>query len=226
MRTLEGSNRIRNGLAGIVIVLLVIGVGQSFASVPMLFATPTYYGEFKDSAGINPGDKVRIAGMDVGLVRSLKIDGDKVEVGFGLGGHQIGTDSHLGIRTETILGKRVLEIEPRGSKILRPDGVLVVSIDDHENANLTLLVEQVRTNAQAIGQIAEGQGMIAAELAARARQDSVHETEITAQRAALQQTAADLRAVRLKAAGIKAAIGAGAVTAWEIARHLLPSLAP
>jgi len=50
MRTLEGSNRIRNGLAGIVIVLLVIGVGQSFASVPMLFATPTYYGEFKDSA--------------------------------------------------------------------------------------------------------------------------------------------------------------------------------
>ena len=126
MRTLEGSNRIRNGLAGIVIVLLVIGVGQSFASVPMLFATPTYYGEFKDSAGINPGDKVRIAGMDVGLVRSLKIDGDKVEVGFGLGGHQIGTDSHLGIRTETILGKRVLEIEPRGSKILRPDGVLPV----------------------------------------------------------------------------------------------------
>ena len=126
MRTLEGSNRIRNGLAGIVIVLLVIGVGQSFASVPMLFATPTYYGEFKDSAGINPGDKVRIAGMDVGLVRSLKIDGDKVEVGFGLGGHQIGTDSHLGIRTETILGKRVLEVEPRGSKILRPDGVLPV----------------------------------------------------------------------------------------------------
>lgn len=122
MRTLEGSNRIRNGLAGIVIVLLVIGVGQSFASVPMLFATPTYYGEFKDSAGINPGDKVRIAGMDVGLVRSLKIDGDKVEVGFGLGGHQIGTDSHLGIRTETILGKRVLEIEPRGSKTLPPAG--------------------------------------------------------------------------------------------------------
>lgn len=94
------------------------------------------------------------------------------------------------------------------------------------NANLTLLVEQVRTNAQAIGQIAEGQGMIAAELAARARQDSVYETEITAQRAALQQTAADLRTVRLKAAGIKAAIGAGAVTAWEIARHLFPSLAP
>ena len=76
MRTLEGSNRVRNGLAGILIVLLVIGLGQSFASVPMLFATPTYYAQFSDSAGINRGDKVRIAGMDVGTVRSLKIDGD------------------------------------------------------------------------------------------------------------------------------------------------------
>ena len=41
MRTLEGSNRVRNGLMGILILLLVIGVGQSFASVPMLFAQPT-----------------------------------------------------------------------------------------------------------------------------------------------------------------------------------------
>ena len=49
MRTLEGSNRIRNGVVGIMIVILVIGVGQSFASVPMLFAQPTYYGQFTDS---------------------------------------------------------------------------------------------------------------------------------------------------------------------------------
>ena len=38
MRVLEGSNRVRNGLMGILILLLVIGVGQSFASVPVLFA--------------------------------------------------------------------------------------------------------------------------------------------------------------------------------------------
>ena len=64
MRVLEGSNRVRNGLMGILIVILVIGVGQSFASVPMLFATPTYYAEFSDTGGLNNGDKVRIAGVD------------------------------------------------------------------------------------------------------------------------------------------------------------------
>ena len=114
MRTLEGSNRVRNGLMGILILLLVIGVGQSFASVPMLFAQPTYYAQFSDTGGLSGGDKVRIAGVDVGQVRSLEIDGDKVVIGYSLDGTQIGTESRAAIRTDTILGRKNLEIEPRG----------------------------------------------------------------------------------------------------------------
>jgi len=124
MRTLEGSNRVRNGLMGILVLLLVLGVGQSFASVPMLFATPTYYAQFSDTGGINGGDKVRIAGVDVGRVRSMKIDGDKVVIGFSLGGTQIGKQSRASIRTDTILGRRNIEIEPRGTDPLRANAVL------------------------------------------------------------------------------------------------------
>lgn len=124
MRTLEGSNRVRGGLMGIIILIIVIGVGQSFASVPMLFASPTYYAYFSDTGGIGTGDKVRIAGVDVGDVRSMEIEGDKVKIGFGLGGTQIGTDSRAAIRTDTILGRRTMEIEPRGSDPLRANGVL------------------------------------------------------------------------------------------------------
>jgi phospholipid/cholesterol/gamma-HCH transport system substrate-binding protein len=124
MRTLEGSNRLRNGLLGIIVVVLVIGVGQSFASVPMLFASPTYYAQFADTGGIGPGDKVRIAGVDVGRVRSMAIDGDKVKIGYSLGGTQIGTESRAAIRTDTILGRRNMEIEPRGSDPLRANQVL------------------------------------------------------------------------------------------------------
>ncbi len=124
MRTLEGSNRVRNGVMGIIILLIVIGVGQSFASVPMLFATPTYYAQFSDTGGLNNGDKVRIAGMDVGQVRSMEIDGDKVVIGYSLDGTQIGTESRAAIRTDTILGRRNVEIEPRGSTALKANGVL------------------------------------------------------------------------------------------------------
>lgn len=79
---------------------------------------------------------------------------------------------------------------------------------------------------QAMGDVSENQGVIARELAARARQDSIHETEITAQRAALAKTNADLSAVRLKAAAIKAGLGAGAIAVWEAAKHLFPLLSP
>ena len=124
MRTLEGSNRIRNGFLGILILVLVIGVGQSFASVPMLFATPKFYAQFTDTGGLNPGDKVRIAGVDVGEVRSTEIQGDRVIIGYSLGGAKIGTESRANIRTDTILGRKNLEIEPRGSTPLSANGVL------------------------------------------------------------------------------------------------------
>ncbi len=124
MRVLEGSNRVRGGLMGIILLVIVIGVGQSFASVPMLFAKPTYYAQFGDTGGITPGDKVRIAGVDVGEVLKTEIEGDKVVVGFTLGGTQIGSDSRAAIRTDTILGRRNIEIEPRGSTALEANGIL------------------------------------------------------------------------------------------------------
>jgi len=126
MRPLEGGSKVRNGLMGIIILVLVVGVGQSFASVPMLFAQPTYYAHFRDTGGIRPGDKVRIAGVNVGQVRSTEIDGDKVKVGFTLNGTQIGTESRAAIRTDTILGRKNIEIEPRGSQPLQADGVLPI----------------------------------------------------------------------------------------------------
>src|SRR5882757_3268057 len=124
MRTLEGSNRVRNGVMGIILLVVAIGVGQSFASVPMLFATPTYYAQFSDTGGLNKSDKVRIAGVDVGKVRSMSIDGDKVVIGFGLDGTQIGKGTRASIRTDTILGRRNIELEPKGSTGLKPNGVL------------------------------------------------------------------------------------------------------
>jgi phospholipid/cholesterol/gamma-HCH transport system substrate-binding protein len=108
----------------LVLVLLVTGVGQSFTSVPMLFAQPRYYGEFSDSGALRAGDKVRIAGMDVGTVQDLTLATGHVVVRFTLDGNPIGTQSRLSIRTDTILGRKVLEVEPRGEEPLRPGGTV------------------------------------------------------------------------------------------------------
>ena len=124
MRTLEPANRRRIGLMGLIVTVLAVGVGQSLTSIPQLFAQPSYYGQFTDSGQLNKGDKVRIAGVDVGQVLAIKIDGDHVLMKFSTGSDTIGTESRLAIKTDTILGKKVLEIEPRGTQTLRPNGVL------------------------------------------------------------------------------------------------------
>ena len=127
MMTIQGADRVKTGLLGLLILIMVVGVGQAFASIPMLFAKPMYYADFADAAGAAPGDKVRISGMTVGQIKSLKIDGDKVRVGFILGDHRIGADSLVSIRTDTILGKRAMEIDPRGTKPLPVNGTLPLS---------------------------------------------------------------------------------------------------
>ncbi|MDI3313025.1 MAG: MCE family protein [Mycobacterium sp.] len=124
MRTLEPPNRLRIGLMGITVTVLLTAVGQSLTSVPMLFAQPSYYGQFTDTGGVNTNDKVRISGVDVGIVEALTIAGDHILIKFSTGGTPIGTQSRLAIKTDTILGKKVLEIEPRGAQALRPGSVL------------------------------------------------------------------------------------------------------
>jgi len=126
LRTLEPPNRVRIGALAIAVAVLVVGVGQSFSSLPMLFATASYYGQFTDSGGLNKNDKVRIVGMDVGTVQDVKIDGDHVVMKFTAGTRTIGTESRLAIKTDTILGKKVLEIEPRGTQPLRPNATLPI----------------------------------------------------------------------------------------------------
>ncbi len=64
--------------------------------------------------------------MDVGTVQDMSIDGDHILMKFTTGTHTIGTESRVSIRTDTLLGKKVLEIEPRGAKRMRPNDVLPV----------------------------------------------------------------------------------------------------
>ncbi|MGZ4528248.1 MAG: MCE family protein [Mycobacterium sp.] len=124
MRTLTEFNRSRVGLMGITVLVLVVAVGQSFTSIPMMFASPSYYGQFTDTGQLNKGDKVRISGVNVGKVEAFDIDGDHVLIKFSIGPNTIGSESRLAIKTDTILGKKVLEIEPRGAQTLRPGAVL------------------------------------------------------------------------------------------------------
>ncbi len=116
MRTLEPPNRVRIGLMGILVTAARHRRrAEHHQRARCSTAKPEYYGQFTDTGGLSTGDKVRIAGVDVGKVESLKIDGDHILVKFNIGTQKIGTESRLAIKTDTILGKKVLEDRGRGA---------------------------------------------------------------------------------------------------------------
>ncbi len=62
---------------------------------------------------------MEIAGGERRAERSLAIRGNRVLIRFSLPGKTIGMQSRAAIRTDTILGRKNLEIEPRGSGPLK-----------------------------------------------------------------------------------------------------------
>jgi phospholipid/cholesterol/gamma-HCH transport system substrate-binding protein len=88
--------------------------------LPLIGGGETYTAAFTEAGGLKPDDPVRIAGVRVGKVQSVELEGDHVKVTF-----RVKTDSQFGdetgaaIRINTLLGAMYLALEPAGSGQLK-----------------------------------------------------------------------------------------------------------
>ena len=58
---------------------------------------------------------MRVSGLSVGRVSGVKLDGTKVLVDFTVrNGVELGDRTEAAIKTETVLGTKMLELTPRG----------------------------------------------------------------------------------------------------------------
>lgn len=98
-------------------VLAVMLVGAFRAQdLPLIGGGDTYYANFSEAGGLKVDDEVRIAGVRVGNVESIELDGDQVRVGFRVKtDSQFGPDSGAAIKVKTLLGDMFLALEPAGS---------------------------------------------------------------------------------------------------------------
>jgi phospholipid/cholesterol/gamma-HCH transport system substrate-binding protein len=84
--------------------------------LPLIGGGDTYTAAFTEAGGLKPDDPVRIAGVRVGKVEKIELEGDHVKVTF-----RVKTDSEFGdetgaaIRINTLLGAMYLALEPKGS---------------------------------------------------------------------------------------------------------------
>lgn len=116
-RPLESYNKTWLGFAAAGVVAVVIG---SMLVVHLVGVGYRHYtAEFLQAASLRAGNPITIAGIPVGTVTSMKLDGDHVEAGLKVRDDVVlGKDSKAEIRVATILGSRYVAIEPGGPDAL------------------------------------------------------------------------------------------------------------
>ena len=98
-----------------VVALLVLSAFRA-QDLPVIGGGDTYYAAFAESGGLKPNDEVRIAGVRVGKVESVELDGDHVQVAFRVDTDSgFGADTRASIKVKTLLGAMYLALEPAGS---------------------------------------------------------------------------------------------------------------
>ncbi len=97
------------GMAGV--ALLVFGA----FSLTLLQGGTVYHAAFTEAGGLKPGEDVRVAGVKVGKVKSVTLEGDHVRVTFTASHVRFGTLSRVSIKLATILGSHYLDVQPAGA---------------------------------------------------------------------------------------------------------------
>lgn len=153
------------GIAGLAAIALVLLGAFNAASLPIIGGGQNYAADFTEAGGLRSGDEVRIAGVRVGKVTDITLDGNKVNVDFRITEDvAFGPESGASIRMRTLLGQKFLSLEPRGRGQM-PEGTTIptsrtVSSYDIINAfsDLTETTERIDTK-----QLATSLDTIAAE---------------------------------------------------------------
>jgi len=90
--------------------------------LPLIGGGDTYYASFSEAGGLKANDEVRVAGVRVGKVQAVELDGDHVRVEFTVDrGVDFGRTTAAAIKVKTLLGAMYLGLEPNGSGQL-PEG--------------------------------------------------------------------------------------------------------
>jgi phospholipid/cholesterol/gamma-HCH transport system substrate-binding protein len=120
IKPIRERNPIAVALAGLAI-LAVIALGIYFsADLPLIGGGTGYTAYFAEAAGLQPGNEVRIAGVTVGQVTGVSLDGDKVAVTFRVKGAWVGDRTTAAIDIKTVLGDKYLALDPLGSAPQNP----------------------------------------------------------------------------------------------------------
>ena len=142
----RGLKLIRTGFIGVVLAILIILVGLSPETLTSMATSIRYQAQFADAGGMTAGNDVTIAGIKVGSISDVSLQGRNALVTFVVDSTvELGSDTKAHVRTGTLLGERVLTLESAGDDTMHPMDVIPVS-RTASPYSLTEAVSELTTN--------------------------------------------------------------------------------
>jgi phospholipid/cholesterol/gamma-HCH transport system substrate-binding protein len=155
------SREVRVGLFLVVAFLILIVLFELVGKETLFTRMVEYKTSFKSIPGLKIGDPVRLAGVDVGTVRDIRVIGARVEVVMRVkSGTPVKTDSVATIKLTSLLGTNFVDIT-FGSPAapLAPDGSTLASSEPPDLNTLLARLNDTAGDVQALAkQLNEGLG--------------------------------------------------------------------
>jgi phospholipid/cholesterol/gamma-HCH transport system substrate-binding protein len=121
----RGSELIKAGFIGTVLIILVIAVGLQPERIVSWATTVRYSALFTEAGGLVAGNDVTLSGIKVGSVSDITLEnGEALVVFTAKGTVSLGSQTSAHIKTGSLLGERVLVLESDGDGTLRPNSVI------------------------------------------------------------------------------------------------------
>jgi phospholipid/cholesterol/gamma-HCH transport system substrate-binding protein len=104
------------GAVSLAVIAAFILAAFRAQDLPLIGGGDVYYAAFSESGGLKANDEVRIAGVRVGKVEEVTLEGDHVRVTFRVdSGESFGSETAAAIKIKTLLGSMYLALQPAGS---------------------------------------------------------------------------------------------------------------
>ena len=121
-RSFSERNPVPIGAVGLLVIGLLLLAAFNIESLPLPGRGHTYHAAFSEAGGLKVGDEVQIAGVRVGKVKSIELDGGHVAVAFSVkAAARLGRNTGAAVKTKTLLGKKYLALTPAGPGELSTD---------------------------------------------------------------------------------------------------------
>lgn len=115
MKPFRERNPVIIGFAGFIIIALLMLAAFRADRLPIIGAGDTYRADFAEIGSLKEGNEVRVAGVPVGKVNGIELDGNKVKVTFKIDkGTQLGKETSASVGIRTLLGAQYLSLQPAG----------------------------------------------------------------------------------------------------------------